>query len=77
MDTYIQQSFGNDVGFFHEILVISNRRDKMPQWFKSPDGQASTNNARPERDPVHGLKACVYFIEIGAYEPVMSLQFRN
>ncbi len=60
-------------------------RDKNPSviYSGSGPGQTSTDSARPERDPVHGLKACVNFIEIGTYQPVIPFavtdgrKFRN
>ncbi len=79
------QSFGNDAGFILEIPVINNGLDKNPSviYSGSSPGHTSTDSARPEQDSVHGLKACVNFIGIGTYQPVISFpvtdgrKFRN
>ncbi len=65
--------FGNDAGFILKISVINNGRDKNASviYSGSGPGQTSTDSSRPERDLVHGLKACVIFIEIGTYQPVI------
>ncbi len=67
------QSFGNDAGFILEISVISNGRDNNASviYSESGPGQISIDSPHSEQDPVHGLKACANFIEIGTDQPVI------
>ncbi len=65
------QSFGNDAGFFLKYQCKGRDKNASVIYSGSGPGQTSTDSARPEPDPVHGLKACVNFIEIGTYQPVI------
>ncbi len=53
--------------WIHSRNISAKDGTKMPQWFNSgtSPGQISTDSARSEPDPVHRLKVCVNFIEIG------------
>jgi len=75
---YLCLIHSGNISDWHSISQ-SNGLDKNASVIYSGTGpdQTLTDSMLPERDPVHGLKACVNFIEIGTYQPVISFPVMN